>query len=148
MSVQTFSLKINGEQPVSKNFKVKEFKSKCGADEILIDVAFVQNFLQKIRDHFNKPVIIHSGYRSLAHNRAVKSKDTSFHPKGRAFDIRIEGVKTIEIAQYAERIGIKGIIWYDTGFVHIDSRNGISQGERKWWAKDIKGQPIEVKTFA
>lgn len=41
--------------------------------------------------------------------------------QGIAFDIRVPGVTPLEVAQYAESIGIKGIGFYDT-FVHVDGR--------------------------
>ena len=145
MSVQTFSLKIHGEQPVSKNIKVKECKCKDGSDTILCDVPFVQNFVQPIRDHFNKPIIVMSAFRTPEYNKKVGGTNNSYHMQGRAFDIRIDGVAPIEIARHAEKLGIKGIILYDTGFVHIDSRNGIT--EKKYWAKKIKDTYIPVSTF-
>ena len=46
----TFSLKQDGETNVSKDFKVKEFRSKCGSNEIIIDAKFIKDKLQKIRD--------------------------------------------------------------------------------------------------
>jgi len=87
MSVQTFSLKIHGEQPVSKNFKVKEFKCKDGSDTILCDVTFVQNYLQKIRDYFDKPIIIVSAYRTPTYNKKVGGAANSNHLKGMAYDM-------------------------------------------------------------
>ncbi|MCL2312602.1 MAG: hypothetical protein FWC41_09000 [Firmicutes bacterium] len=56
--IQTFSLKKDGETNITPNFKVKEFRSKCGSDTVIIDVDFIKNKLQKIREHFNKPISI------------------------------------------------------------------------------------------
>jgi hypothetical protein len=47
--------------------------------------------------------------------------------KGQAADFVINGVNPLEIAQYAESIGVKGIGLYgpeDGNFVHIDTRSG------------------------
>ena len=116
---------------LSKNFESTEFdchgKGCCNQTEIypsLID------YLQKIRDHFKKPVIISSAYRCTIHNKNVNGATGSRHTKGQAADIYITGVAPIEIARYAEKIGIKGIGLYETKkdgyFVHIDTRTSKS----------------------
>ena len=107
---------------LSKNFRLDEFKCKCGkCDPILVDEALI-TWLQKIRDHFGKSVNINSGYRCEAHNASPKvgGSPTSHHVKGKAADIRVEGITPEEVAKYAESIGIRRIGLYDT-FVHIGS---------------------------
>lgn len=106
---------------LSNNFYLKEFECKCGkCKNTVIDVNLV-NSLQKIRDKYNKPVIINSGYRCNKHNKAVGGATLSKHRFGMAADIRIKGVAPEAIAAYAESIGIKGIGLYSS-FVHIDTR--------------------------
>jgi hypothetical protein len=78
-------------------------------------------YLQKIRSHFGKSVYINSGYRCKTHNAAVGGASASNHMDGEAADIRIDGVTPLEIAQYAEHIGMLGIGVYDWG-VHVDTR--------------------------
>ena len=107
---------------LSKNFRLDEFKCKCGkCDPILVDDALI-TWLQKIRDHFGKSVNVNSGYRCEAHNASPKvgGSPTSHHVKGKAADIRVEGITPEEVAKYAESIGIRRIGLYDT-FVHIGS---------------------------
>lgn len=83
-------------------------------------------YLQKIRDHFNAPITITSGYRCLTHNRNVGGATGSRHSKGDAADISVSGVAPAEVAKYAESIGVLGIGLYETKsdgyFVHIDTR--------------------------
>lgn len=136
--VSNFSLKRDGEAGLGKNFKIKEFRCKDGSDEIKIDVDFVCDKLQKIRDHFNSPVTINSAYRTEAYNKKVGGAKSSYHMKGQAFDIVVKGVTPLQIAQYAQRIGINGIIQYNT-FVHVDSRPA------KYWARNNNGK-VTVKT--
>jgi uncharacterized protein YcbK (DUF882 family) len=57
---------------------------------------------------------------------------------GQAADISISGVKPIEVARYAESIGVPGIGVYDT-FVHIDTRKS-----KYFW---YDGGASNVKTF-
>jgi hypothetical protein len=120
--VKEFSLKLQGDDYVSTNFRVSEFKCKDGSDTILIDTDFVADKLQKIRDHFQKSVIIVSAYRTPEHNKNIKGATNSYHLKGMAFDISVAGVSPKQVCQFAETLGIKGIIQYN-GFSHIDSRD-------------------------
>lgn len=125
---------------LSKNFKLDEFKCKCGkCDPILVDEQLVV-WLQKIRDHFGKSVNVNSGYRCAKHNADPKvgGSPSSHHVKGMAADIRVQGITPAEVAKYAESIGIQRIGLYDN-FVHIGSDT-----TKKFW----KGHDqVKVDTF-
>lgn len=117
----------DSDQPLSDHFHVREFACRghgC-CRESLVDEDLVA-FLQKIRQHFGKPVYIHSGYRCDCHNRAVGGAKRSRHMTGQAADISVEGMAPAAVAAYAESIGILGIGLYETAedgyFVHIDTR--------------------------
>ena len=74
--------------------------------------------LSHVYDHFKKPVQLVSGYRN-------QRRETSFHFKGSASDIRIEGVNPKKIREFASTLdtGGMGIGWYPRArFVHIDVR--------------------------
>lgn len=125
---------------LSKNFRLDEFKCKCGkCDPILVDDALV-TWLQKIRDHFGKSVNVNSGYRCKAHNASPKvgGNPGSHHVKGMAADIRVQGILPEEVAKYAESIGIQRIGLYDN-FVHIGS-----DGKKRFW---LGHEGKEVETF-
>ena len=124
MTVKTYSLKKHGSTKLSEHFTVREFACSDGSDEIRIDPNLVK-YLEKIRAHFGKPVRITSGYRSPAYNAKVGGVKNSYHMKGMAADIVIDGAKSKEVAQYAETIGCGGIGWYEArNFTHIDTRSG------------------------
>ena len=124
MSIKTYSLKKHGSTKLSEHFTVREFTCSDGSDEIRIDPNLVK-YLEKIRAHFGKPVRITSGYRSPTYNAKVGGVKNSYHMKGMAADIVIDGVKSKEVAQYAEKIGCGGIGWYEArNFTHIDTRSG------------------------
>lgn len=53
-------------------------------------VYLARKVLQPIRDHFGEPIIVTSGYRSPALNKAVNGSPTSFHSFGCAADIRFK----------------------------------------------------------
>lgn len=112
--------KHQGTEQLSKNFKLREFRCKCGCGKALVDERLVE-ILQQIRDHFGKSVNINSGYRCATLNKAVGGDTNSSHMQGMAADIIVTGVKPSEVAKYAESIGVRRIGLYDSGFVHIGS---------------------------
>ena len=122
------SKQIDGEREIIEHFKTKEFACADGTDRILVspDLAVV---LHDIRNHFNAPVIITSGFRSEQHNNKVGGAKKSTHMDGRAADIVVKGVSPGKVAQYAELLMPEygGIGEYRT-FVHIDVR----QEKRRW----------------
>lgn len=59
-----------------------------------------QNVLQPVRDHFARPVIVTSGYRSPALNRAIGGSPTSQHTQGEAADFTVAGVSNLEVARW------------------------------------------------
>ena len=122
-TVKTYSKSQNGETYLSNNFKVREFACNDGSDTILIDPELV-TILQNIRDYFGKPVIISSAYRTITYNNKIGGSSGSYHTKGMAADIYISGVTSLEMAKYAETIGVRGIGWYysSNNFIHVDTR--------------------------
>lgn len=136
--IEVFSFKTDKNKPISNNFKVKEFKCNDGSDKIIIDTEFVETKLQNIRNHFKSAVSINSAYRTPTYNKKVGGASSSYHVKGRAFDIVVKGYKPSEVAAYARSIGIKGVIEYNS-FVHIDSR------PKQYWARNNDGKITLVK---
>lgn len=120
--LHAYSKKKDGNTQLSKNFKAKELACKDGSDTIFIDSDLV-DVIQKIRDHFDKPVVVNSGYRTDAYNKKVGGANQSQHLYGRAVDIKINGVSPKEVAKFAETLLPKtgGIGVYST-FTHIDVR--------------------------
>lgn len=137
--IVTFSLKQDGEKRISANFQVKEFRCKDGSDKIVVDVDFVRDKLQKIRNKFGA-VTVNSAYRTEAYNKKVGGAKSSYHMKGQAFDIVVKWHTPQEVAQYADSIGVPGIIQYNT-FVHVDSRNV------RYKARNNNGVVTKVNSF-
>ena len=120
--IEAYSKIKNGSVKLSKNFKVSEFACKDGSDVIFIDSELV-DVLQKIRDHFGKPLIINSGFRTASYNKKIGGATYSQHLYGKAADIRITGVAPKEVAKFAETLLVgKGGIGIYTNFTHIDVR--------------------------
>lgn len=112
---------------ISKNFQFREFdcQGKGCCSTTVIDEKLVE-YIQRIRDHFGRPITITSPYRCETHNRRVGGATKSYHMQGKAADIVVQGVSSREVAKYAESIGILGIGLYETSadgyFTHIDTR--------------------------
>ena len=129
--LNVYSRARDGETLLSRSFRAKEFACKDGTDPLFVDSELVQ-VLQAIRDHFGAPVVITSGYRTAAHNRAVGGAVYSQHQYGRAADIRVSGVPVEQLAAYAETLlpGTGGIGRYPAkGFVHVDVRKAKSRSQ-------------------
>lgn len=135
--VQKFLLSSDRNLRISENFSLYEFRCRDNSDGVLVDVDFVRDKLQAIRDYFKSPVIINSAYRNEAYNRKIGGAKASYHCKGQAFDIVAPGHTPEEVAKCAQNLGILGIIQYNT-FVHVDART------TKYWARDDNGK-ITVK---
>jgi len=111
---------------LTRNLKVKEFKSKDGADFMFIHPGLLVAF-QYVRDRIGVPLIVRSGYRSEAHNRKVNGSENSFHLHGMAIDVIADVDKNYElnylqrIFQLANEAGCGGVKLYrDKRFVHFD----------------------------
>lgn len=91
------------------NFKVTEFKCKCGSKyctgyPAVVDKNLVDN-LQKLRDKYGKSITVTSGLRCKTHNQRIGGSKTSSHLKGKAADIYINSKSNthagrVEIVKY------------------------------------------------
>ena len=99
--LEAWSRTRDGTRKLSANFTVAEFACKDGSDPVFVDSSLAA-LLQKIRDHFGRPVVITSGYRTAADNRSVGGAAYSQHLYGRAADIRVQGIPVEQLAAYAE----------------------------------------------
>jgi len=110
------------------NFKKAEFKCKCGGRycngyPVEVDEKLLY-LLQKIRDHFDEPVIINSGIRCKKHNQAVGGASRSQHLYGTAADIVVKDVSASRVYTVANKINPKGGVGRYKTYTHIDSRDG------------------------
>lgn len=99
---------------LSKNFTLAELTvsqaaSRNGIDNIPgpAQIAALrllcEKVLQPIRDHYGKPVVVSSGYRSPKVNRAVGGSPTSQHVAGEAADITVPGVSNYALCDWIHR---------------------------------------------
>lgn len=111
-------------------FTAKEFKCKCGKCQMIEPPDELIDILCEIREHYNSPVIINSGYRCKEHNAKIGGAPSSRHTFGDAVDFTVKGIKTIDLYNYViltygdGPYGIARRISKDpyAGFVHFDCR--------------------------
>lgn len=124
IKISTAILNQTNNDRLTQHFKAEEFRCKDGTKEFLWAPKLFE-VLETIRNHFNEPVIINSGYRTPTWNEKVGGAKNSYHMKGMAADIVVKGVSTKQVAEYANEImkNHGGVIRY-TNFVHVDVREG------------------------
>lgn len=120
--VKKYSVKKQGNKYLSDHFKVAEFKCKDGTDTVYIDSDLI-DMLEKVRNHFGKPVYITSGYRTESYNKRVGGATNSYHKKGMASDIQVSGISSDKVYQYCNATFINNGVGRYTTFTHIDCRN-------------------------
>ena len=121
--IRSYIMDTDANEKVGKYFKVKEFACKDGSQVVFID-SYLVSILDILRNQVEKPVYINSGYRTPTRNKKVGGAKYSYHMRGRAADIRVDGMTAKEIANKLDKIVPNncGIIVYDT-WVHFDTRD-------------------------
>jgi len=129
---------------LSKHFSLTEFTKSQTAERKGINntpneehiekmKALCELVLESIRYQFDKPIMINSGYRSVALCEAIGSNANSQHAKGEAADIEIPGVDNSVLAKWIQDntnfdqlilecyTGEPSSGWVHVSFVGIDS---------------------------
>ena len=122
--IKSYIVDTDGNKKVGQYFKVREFACKDGSQVVFID-DYLCTILDILRNKLGKPVIITSGYRTPEWNKKCNGAKYSYHMRGMAADIRVDGVSAKELANKLNEIVPDecGIIVYNT-WVHFDVRDG------------------------
>jgi zinc D-Ala-D-Ala carboxypeptidase len=83
----------------------------------------------------NKPITVNSGFRGIAHNRAVGGASDSMHLYGHAADLNVPGVSNRTVYQKAETSGFSGLETFHEDHQHVDSR--ADMGRAFWWQDGV-----------
>ena len=81
------------------------------------------HILQPVRDYFQKPVTISSGYRSPELSQKIGSSSRSQHCKGEAADFEVPGVSNKELADF-----INENLDYDQVILEFHNPDEINSG--------------------
>jgi zinc D-Ala-D-Ala carboxypeptidase len=120
---------------LTKNFSLQEMTKSQTAlrkgidntptpDKIEPLTLLCEKVLQPVRDHFDRPVTITSGYRSPELCVAIGSKVTSQHTRGQAADFEVLGVSNMEVAQWIadncefDQLILECFTGGNTGWIH------------------------------
>lgn len=120
--IKSYIVEKQGHLLLGKWFRVKEFACKDGSPVVFID-DYLVNILDIVRSEIQKPIIITSGYRTPEWNKKCDGAKYSYHMRGMAADIRVNGMSAKELANKLNAIVPDecGIIVYN-GWVHFDVR--------------------------
>jgi len=126
----------------------KGIDNEPGTVEIENLIHLAKTILQPVREHFGKPVMISSGYRSPALCEAIGSSAKSQHAKGEAADFEIHGVDNKELATWIsincdfDQLILEFYIDGDanSGWVHCSSKMESSRRQM------LKAERIEGRT--
>ena len=117
---------------ITEHFTVEEFERSSTASRLGIDnrvpAYFIPSLrtlcvemLEPLRQEVGRPLLLTSGYRCPALNRAVGGKANSQHLRGEAADLYLPSVS-------------EGMAWYNwlMNHVNLDQLIWERQGERRW----------------
>ena len=131
--------KYNDKTQLTEHFNVSEFRCKCGkTHDTIIDPALAEK-LEKLHKALNcKSIVINSGYRCSAHDKAVGGNGSGQHTKGTAADIKCYGkdgkaISSKIVSCAAQDIGFGGIANIDSTYTatHVDVRTG-----KQWYGDE------------
>lgn len=122
--IKSYIMDTDGNVKLARHFKVREFACQDGSQVVFID-DYLYAILDILRHKLGKPVIITSGYRTPWWNAKCNGAKYSYHMRGMAADIRVDGMSAKELAKELDKIVPNGcgIIVYNT-WVHFDVRDG------------------------
>ncbi len=126
-----FSEMIKSATADAKN--IDNFPKDC---DIIDNLIYTMEKLDSIREQYEKPLYITSGYRCPALNTAVGSKPTSQHLKGQAADINLGSVEKNReffnyLVQNKDEIGFDQLIderkyqWVHVSFKKENNRKQV-----------------------
>ena len=107
-----------------------------GTDECDMHPEFMDKLIA-VREDYNEPMIITSGYRHLAYNDTIGGAKNSPHLYGRAVDIKVAGGDALRLIGVALRHGMTGVGVkqrgdHDRRFIHLDDMPQSDTHPRPW----------------
>lgn len=120
--IKSYIMDIDANKKIGQHFKVKEFACKDGSQVVFVD-DYLVFILDILRNQIGKPVYINSGYRTPEWNAKCEGAKYSYHMRGMAADIRVNGMSAKQLANKLNAIIPEecGIIVYKS-WVHFDVR--------------------------
>ncbi len=135
---------------LSAHFNVSEFRCKCGREhDFQIDDDLITK-LETLYAALNcSKIIVTSGFRCAAHDKAVKGSGTGQHTLGKAVDICCYGqdgqpISSKTVCCKAQDTGFTGIANITAAYIytHVDVRSG-----GKWYGDEVHGNSTVTDDF-
>jgi len=132
--VKTYSLKKNGDEFITKHFRVREIACKDGTDKCLGDLVLFDK-LEELRAALNcSKITINSGYRTPAWDKKSGGSGSGFHTKGQAADIKCYGqdgkiISAKTVCCTAQDLGFNGIGYINAESSHVDTGGRVWRGD-------------------
>ena len=146
-------MKLSANFPLSELTKSqtavrKNIKNEPSTAHVENLIHLAETVLQPVRDHFGKPVVISSGYRSPELCEAIGSSSKSQHARGEAADFEIMGIDNMQLATWINKnTNFDQLIleFYEpgdpnSGWVHCSA---VREGSR---AQVLKANKVEGRT--
>ena len=116
-------------------FTRKELECR-GTGDCAMNLEFMDK-LVNLRKRYNRPMVISSGYRSIAHNSSINGSRHSPHLYGSAVDVLCHGKAAYDLIKLAMNMGMTGIGLQQRGkhegrFVHLDDMPRSEDHHRPW----------------
>lgn len=123
---------------ITKNFTLEELshsntavargiKNIPDVQQQLNLTALAKRLLQPLRDVYNEPFIINSGFRNEETNKAVGGVPNSQHTKGQAADVQVKDPRKLLAALLKSGLDFDQAILYQDGrnnFLHMSYNSG------------------------
>ena len=141
---------FNDTTQLSPHFNAKEFRCKCGkVHEFEVSDELVKRLEQLYTALNCSKIIVTSGFRCSAHDKAVKGSGAGQHTLGNAADICCYGqdgqpISSKTVCCKAQDIGFSGIanITAAYQYTHVDVRSG-----KKWYGDEVHGNSTVTDDF-
>ena len=135
---------------LSPHFNAQEFRCKCGKEH---DFQIDDELITKLETLFStlncSKIIVTSGFRCAAHDKAVKGSGTGQHTLGKAADICCYGqdgqpISSKTVCCKAQDTGFTGIANITAAYIytHVDVRSG-----GKWYGDEVHGNSSVTDDF-
>lgn len=124
------------EMSHSNTAKARNMKNEPNAEQTENLEKLCARLLQPLREVYNQPFIISSGFRSPEVNKAVGGVTTSQHTKGQAADVSVKEPRKLLTELLKSGLVFDQAILYPT-FLHL-SYNSANNRKQVLYAKGVK----------
>ena len=144
------------KEVIKSNTATRKGIDNTPTDEHLYNLKrLAEEIFEPIRTHFNVPIGVSSGYRSIALNKAIGGSKTSQHSKGEALDLDADIYGKITNKQIfdfiKDNLVFDELIWEfgddnNPDWVHVSYTNELRPNRKEILrAKKINGKTVYVR---